>query len=132
MTAKFIVDDLSHDKRLGRTKSIEKIVQNIKRFSPYFFDTIQEFFKNKKSIYLFTHVGRFIVYLQLNREMTVGDLIFFDTEKNIDKALDTVNFLFVNDPVKLNLFMDAYNRLEPFYDADYSLAELSLGDSVFN
>ena len=132
MTAKFIVDDLSIDKRLGRTKSIDKILHNIRRFSPDFFDKVLESLKSKRSIFLFTHIGRFIVYLRLNREMTVGDLIFFDTEKNINKALDTVNQLFENDSQKLKLFMDAYKRLEPFYDADYSFAELSLCDSLFN
>ena len=132
MTAKFIVDDLSPYKRLGRTKSIEKIIHNIKRFSPDFYDQTMESLKSNGGVSLFTFTGRFIVFLQLNHDLTYGDLIFFDAENNIDKALDTINGLFDNDPIRLNQFMNAYNRLAPFYDADFSLAELSLGDSVFN
>ena len=132
MTVKFIVDELDPDGKFGRTKSILKIKQNIERFNPSFSDFVVESLRNKAGINLFTHVGRFIVYLQLNREMTHGDLIFLDSENNIDKALDTINYLFDFDQRLREMFMIEFNKLKPNYRADYSLAELSLGDSVFN
>jgi len=132
MTTKFVVDELSHDNRLGRTKSIVKIIHNIKRFSTGFYDNVIDSLRDKNEIFLFTHVGRFIVYLRLNRDLTQGDLMFFDAENDIDKSLDTVNRLFDNDSYKLNQFMITFNKLAPFYEEDFSLAEISLGDSIFN
>ena len=132
MKAKFIVDDLNENMTLGRTKSIDKILFNITRFSPDFNSTVKDLIEQGKGITVFTIVGRFIVYLSINPSMSDGDLIFFDTEKNIDKAIDTVNFLFDDNANLLNKFMLKHSELENYYDIDYDLAELSLGDSILN
>ena len=132
MKAKFIVDDLNENMTLGRTKSIDKILFNITRFSPDFYSTVKDLIEQGKGITVFTIVGRFIVYLSINPSMSDGDLIFFDTEKNIDKAIDTVNFLFDDNANLLNKFMLKHSELENYYDIDYDLAELSLGDSILN
>lgn len=132
MTVKFVVDDLNDSKTLGRTQSIDKIIHNIKRFSPDFYPMISSSISKGNGVTLFTIVGRFVVYLSINPTMTKGDLIFFDTNKDINKALDTVNYLFDNNPKLIDNFMKKHIELERTYDTNYDLAELALNDSIFN
>jgi len=132
MKVKYIVDDINESKTLGRTKSIDKILYNVERFSSDFHEILNKSFEKGLGVTCFTIVGRFIVYFSINCTKSKGELIFFDTELNLDKALDTIKVLFSDNKKFQDAFMKKYSELENVYQSDYYLAEIAVYDAFFN
>lgn len=122
---KLSVDEVSNNGNLGITRDINKIVCNANilcRLRELDFE--QELDRKEAGLATFFPAGKFICYLNIKKDKSKGEMLFVNTNKEIDRALDIVNILFKGTPHLINDFMKVHEAWALEYTEELDLIEI--------
>lgn len=132
--AKFLVNIISDDGLTGTTDQMETIMHNLLIIGHEYKDAFMTLVKEANLPYIaqICVCGRFITYIQVDGDLTEGEMISFDCKNDDDIALDnasTMNERWFGN-YYFNWFMEEFQKLKEFYSDNYEAAELLLVENA--
>jgi hypothetical protein len=132
--AKFLINNLSEDGLTGETDQVETILHNLMIIGqPYkdgFLKQVEE--SRLPWIVQICVCGRFVTYIEMNKDMKEGLMQFFDLKNDNDLALDAAAEIQNRwyGSTYFNWFMEEFSRLKDVYSDNYPAAELFLSENA--
>lgn len=132
--AKFLINKLSESGLIGETDQMPIIMHNLMIIGPHY----QEGFIKEVEDSRFPYIvqicicGRFVTYIEANKDMSEGLMQFHDLKNDNDLALDSAAL--IKDrwygSNYFNWFMEEFERLKPVYFDNYNAAELLIVEGI--
>jgi hypothetical protein len=132
--AKFLVNKMSDDGLIGETDQVESIFHNLLIIGHEY----KEGFMKEVELLPLPYVvqicvcGRFVVYIEVRKDMKEGVMQFYDLKNDNDIALDAAKK--INDrwytSYYFRWFMELFEQLKPHYSDNYNAAELLLVENA--
>lgn len=119
------VDEVSNNGNLGITRDISKIVNNANILCLLRNQNFAEELDRKETgLATFFPAGKFICYLNIKKDKSEGQMLFVNTNQEIDRALDIVNILFKDTPHLINDFMKVHEAWSLKYTNELDLIKI--------
>lgn len=132
--AKFLVNKIDKSGLTGETDQMETILHNLLIIgAPYKEGLIQMVEEtNLPFIVQICVCGRFITYIEIEKDLKKGVMKFYDCKNDNDLALDAAKLIGDNwfGSYFFRWFMELFEQLKPVYSENYDAAELLLVENA--
>lgn len=131
---RFLVNKISKDGLTGETTSMKEIEHNLMIIGPAykegFMKMVQE--TNLPFIVQICVCGRFITYIEVEKDLSKGLMKFYDLKNDNDLALDAAKEVGDNwfGSYFFRWFMELFEQLKEYYSDNYDAAELLLVENA--
>ena len=132
--AKFLVNIIREDGLIGETTRMDEILHNLMIIGPAykegFLKMVEE--TNLPFIVQICVCGRFITYIEMEKDLKKGVMKFYDCKNDNDLALDSAKIVGDNwfGSYFFRWFMELFEQLKPVYSDNYDAAELLLVENA--
>jgi hypothetical protein len=132
--ARFLVNTISDDTLTAETDQMETIMHNLliigQEYKDGFIKMVEE--TNLPFIVQICVCGRFITYIETEKDFSKGVMRFYDCKNDNDLALDNAKIVGDNwfGSYFFRWFMELFEQLKPHYSDNYNAAELILVENA--
>jgi len=132
--AKFLINTMSEDGLIGSATQMNEILHNLmivgSEYKEGFMKLVEE--SRLPWVVQVCICGRFVTYIEVNKNLKEGIMQFFDLQNDNDLALDaarTIQYRWFGTTYP-NWFMEEFSKLKEVYSDNYSAAELTLVENA--
>jgi hypothetical protein len=132
--AKFLVNTISEDGLIGETTRMDEILHNLMiigtAYKEGFLKMVEE--TNLPFIVQICVCGRFITYIEMEKDLSKVVMKFYDCKNDNDLALDNAKIVGDNwfGSYFFRWFMQLFEQLKDHYSDNYDAAELLLVENA--
>lgn len=132
--AKFLVNKIDESGLTGETDQMETILHNLLIIGASYKEGLIQMVEetNLPFIVQICVCGRFITYIEIEKDLKKGVMKFYDCKNDNDLALDSAKEIAGNwfGSYFLRWFMELFEQLKPVYSENYDAAELLLVENA--
>jgi hypothetical protein len=132
--AKFLVNTISEDGLTGETDQFETIFHNLTIIGHEYKDGLIKMVEetNLPFIIQICICGRFVTYIEIEKDFQKGVMRFYDLKNDNDLALDVAKIVADNwfGSYFFKWFMELFEQLKDHYSENYDAAELLLVENA--